>query len=134
MLPRHKVITRYQGRHVRLMVVVEPWVTKQQLEELTKALAEGRNVERIDYFDFDELIRTNPSLGYWERFGIAALREKDWRKRPSPHDVQLWVERASIQADEEGAARALAAKHNLTAEMVKADIARVRDWIANADS
>lgn len=135
MLPQHEVISRYEGRHVRLKVLVEePWVSRDQLEELTEVLAERTNAERIDYFDFEELITAKPTLGFWEKYGVTALRKKDWQKRPVPHDVQLWVELNSMRAGNKNGARELAAKHRLTVDMVKADIARVRDWIANADA
>ncbi len=134
LLPRHEVISRYQGRHVRLFVLVESGATKPQLEELTKDLVERQDLERIDYVDFPALVATKPSLGFWDKYEGPRLREKDWRRRPAPQDVQLWVERGSISAGDEDAARELAARHGLDTGLVSAGITKVRDWIANADS
>lgn len=134
MLPQHEVFARHVGRRVSLYVVVEPKVTKQQLEELTKDLVASSEPDHIDYVDFFELVAAKPSLGAWDQLEGSSFREKDWQRRPTQQDVQLWAERGSISTTDENAAHRLAARHGLDADAVMAGITRVRDWIADADA
>ena len=128
-------LSAYEGftGRVEFTYLVGAGASKEGLEELAIALAEERQAQRVSFVDFPELVVSKPSLGFWDRDLGPHLREKDWTKRPAPQDVQLWAERASISAMDDGAARELAAKHGLDTEMVKAGVERVRGWISGAD-
>lgn len=114
--------------------LVEPNVTRIQLERLAATLAEDLNAHRISFVDFHELMVGKPSLGFWDRSTGPSLREKDWTKRPGPQDVQLWAERGSVSAEDDDAASILAAKHGLDTQLVKTAVEKVRNWIAGADT
>lgn len=114
--------------------MVEPNVTRTQLEWLAATLAEDLNAHRISFVDFRELMVAKPSLGFWDRSTGPNLREKDWVKRPGPQDVQLWADRGSVSAKDYDAASILAARHGLDTQLVKTAVDKVRNWIAGADT
>ena len=140
MLPRHEVLYRFEMLHVTLMVLVEPGVTKKQLEDLTNHLAQSTSAEEIRYTDFLELWPAGPSPGYWSAHSGSHLREKDWSQRAEQKDIDMWsefmeaeetlVNRPSPSDDAEEKFQRMAERHGLDVNEVKHRVLKVTDWIA----
>lgn len=150
MLPEHQVAFKYKGMgpdRIVLTVLVEPGVTKQQLEELTEHLREESNAAEIEYTDFPELLVTGHSLGYWTSYSGSHLRDKDWSKRPEQQDVDMWSKYMQAQISGEDVAlnkplppdnaeakfRSLAERHEVGVDEVKRRVRKVSSWIASSE-
>ncbi len=123
-----------------MVVMVEPGVTKQQLEQITNDLVKRTNAENVGYTDFPELLMAGHSLGDWNAYTGSRLRDKDWSKRPQQEDVDMWsefmqaevalVNEPSPSDDIEDKFQRMAERHGIDAEEVKRRVDKVTSWIA----
>ncbi len=110
-LPTYRVIERSTDDPYRSFdvpyrsfdVLVEPGVSRAELEALALHLAEENDLQHVGFYDYEELQGRGYTLGYWAEGDATNLRDKDWSQRPTEEDVEIylaWSEAMDVLEDQ----------------------------------
>lgn len=119
-----------------LTVMVERKPTRAQLLKIAEELHKTYRVQKIEFIDNQAFMSIGPTLGEWTSSDDSQVKEKDWSKQPSEHEIVLWEDYLQSDVDlhgidEDKVIKDIAKKHHLSKRETKAAIDKVRDWIAN---
>jgi hypothetical protein len=138
-LPPHYIIA-YEGpreglKYDRVTVLVHGEASRDQLTRLADHLHAGQHSpDYIEFVEYSEFAAGTPSLGEWRPGNVYGLREKDWSRRPSQEDVDLWHDFMQQEApppelDEDASIRRVAENRRVSEGRVREALDKVRSWL-----